>query len=194
VVAQAVSLGKAPLNFVRGSGGEEKLLKNAKDACAAEMFEIATYEALEHLARSVGDDETARLAASIRADEEKMYKRVLSELPKLTSAVVQADVNGDHAFDVTATGAADRVRDAGKATRDNRAIPPRLPRPRAEDVSRAPRSQASGARAPHAGLARSRPLPGLAPHVRMTTSRSPVTTRSRPSGSSAGSARCHLAI
>ena len=118
VVAQAVTLGKAPLNLVRGSGGEEKLLKNAKDACAAEMFEIVTYEALEHLARSTGDDETARLAASIRADEEKMYKRLLSEFPKLTEAVVQADVYGDDPFDVIATGAADRVRDADKGTRD----------------------------------------------------------------------------
>ena len=118
VVAQAVTLGKAPLNLVRGSGGEEKLLKNAKDACAAEMFEIVTYEALEHLARSAGDDETARLAASIRADEEKMYKRLLSEFPKLTEAVVRADVYGDDAFDVITTGAADRVRDADKGTRD----------------------------------------------------------------------------
>ena len=118
VVAQAVTLGKAPLNLVRGSGGEEKLLKNAKDACAAEMFEIATYEALEHLARSTGDDETARLAASIRADEEKMYKRLLSEFPKLTEAVVRADVYGDDAFDAIATGAAERVRDADKGTRD----------------------------------------------------------------------------
>ena len=118
VVAQAVTLGKAPLNLVRGSGGEEKLLKNAKDACAAEMFEIVTYEALEHLARSTGDDETARLAASIRADEEKMYKRLLSEFPKLTEAVVQADVYGDDPFDVIPTGAADRVRDADKGTRD----------------------------------------------------------------------------
>ena len=118
VVAQAVMLGKAPLNLVRGSGGEEKLLKNAKDACAAEMFEIVTYEALEHLARSAGDDETARLAASIRADEERMYKRLLSEFPKLTEAVVRADVYGDDAFDVITTGAADRVRGADQGTRD----------------------------------------------------------------------------
>jgi ferritin-like metal-binding protein YciE len=119
VVGQAVALGKAPLNLLRGSGGEEKLLKNAKDACAAEMLEIATYTALERLARAVGDDETARLAASIRADEERMHERVLSELPKLADAVVQADVNGEHAFDVTTTGAAETARNAGKATRDD---------------------------------------------------------------------------
>jgi len=118
VVAHAVAFGKAPVNLLRGAGGEEKLLKNAKDACAAEMLEIATYKALEQLARSAGDDETARLAASIRADEEKMYERVLSELSKLAHAVVRADVNGDHAFDVTTTGAAETVRDDGKVTRD----------------------------------------------------------------------------
>ena len=77
---------------MRGSGGEEKILKNAKDACATEALEIATYTALERLARSVADDQTARLAASIRADEERMLARVLREIPQLTEAVVGADV------------------------------------------------------------------------------------------------------
>src|SRR6476620_1339756 len=97
---QALALTKTPLDLLRGSGGEEKVLKNAKDACASEALEIATYTALERLARSVGDDETARLAAAIRADEERMYQRVLSELPKLADAVVRAHVKGEHAFDV----------------------------------------------------------------------------------------------
>ena len=57
------------------SGGEEKVLKNAKDACATEALEIATYTAIERLARSVGDDETAELAKSILADEERMLAR-----------------------------------------------------------------------------------------------------------------------
>ena len=39
--------------------------------------------------------QTAQLAASIRADEEKMLERVLREIPKLTDAVVGADVEGD---------------------------------------------------------------------------------------------------
>ena len=97
VIERAVAVGKAPLNLLRGSGREERLLKNAKDACAAEMFEITTYTALERLARSVGDSETARLAASIRAEEERMYELVLSELPNLADAAVWADVNGDDA-------------------------------------------------------------------------------------------------
>jgi ferritin-like metal-binding protein YciE len=110
VIEQALALGKTPLDLLRGSGGEEKVLKNAKDACATEALEIATYTAIERLAGAVGDEETAKLAASIRADEEKMLERVLREIPKLTDAVVRAEVKGDPSYDVTTTGAADAVR------------------------------------------------------------------------------------
>ena len=77
VVAQALAIGKTPFDLLRGSGGEEKVLKNAKDAAPTEALEIATYTAIERLANAVGDDETARLAVSIRTDEEKMLARVL---------------------------------------------------------------------------------------------------------------------
>src|SRR3712207_9076613 len=46
-VGQVIALAKTPLDLVRGTGGEEKVLKNAKDACASEALEIATYLALE---------------------------------------------------------------------------------------------------------------------------------------------------
>jgi ferritin-like metal-binding protein YciE len=118
VVGQAMAIGKAPLDMVRGSGGEEKVLKNAKDACAAEALEIATYTAIERLAEQVGDDETAKLAASIRADEERMLERVLKEIPKLTTAVVRADVSGRSSYDIKTTGAADAVREAGNAAKE----------------------------------------------------------------------------
>ena len=114
VVGQAFALGKTPIDLLRGSGGEEKVLKNAKDACATEALEIATYTALERLARVVGDTETAQLAASIRADEEKMLERITRELPKLTDAVVRADVKGEHSFDFSETGAADAARATGR--------------------------------------------------------------------------------
>jgi len=114
-VGQAVAFGKTPYDLVRGSGGEEKVLKNAKDAYASEALEIATYTAIERLASAVGDEETAKLAAAIRADEEKMLERVLREIPKLTEAVVRAEVKGNPSFDATTTGAADAVREAGDA-------------------------------------------------------------------------------
>ena len=117
VVGQVLALGKTPFDLLRGSGGEEKVLKNAKDACATEALEIATYTAIERLAGSVGDDETAAMAASIRADEEKMLQRILREIPKLTDAVVRADVKGKSSYDVTTTGAGEAVRETGKKTR-----------------------------------------------------------------------------
>ena len=117
LVGQTLALGKTPFDLLRGSGGEEKVLKNAKDACATEALEIATYTAIERLAGAVGDPETAKLAASIRADEEKMLKRILREIPKLTDAVVNADVKGNPSYDVTTTGAADAVRDAAATTK-----------------------------------------------------------------------------
>jgi ferritin-like metal-binding protein YciE len=116
-VGQAIALAKAPLDLLRGSGGEEKVLKNAKDACASEALEIATYIALEQVAKAIGDDRTAELAVSIRADEEKMLQRIQRELPALARAVVGADVKGDGSYDVTETGAADAVRDAAEETK-----------------------------------------------------------------------------
>ena len=113
-IGQVLAVAKTPLNLVRGSGGEEKVLKNAKDACAAEALEIATYTALERLARSVGDSATAELAVSIRKDEQKMLDRLLGEIPKLTEAVVKAELEGDPSYDIAKTGAADAGRDAGK--------------------------------------------------------------------------------
>jgi ferritin-like metal-binding protein YciE len=110
LLGQALALGKTPLDLLRGTGGEEKVLKNAKDACATEALEIATYTAIERLARSVGDDQTAELAASIRADEERMLARILREIPKLTGDVVGADVEGDGSYDIRSTGAAEAVR------------------------------------------------------------------------------------
>jgi ferritin-like metal-binding protein YciE len=117
ITAQVLALSKTPFDLVRGSSGEEKVLKNAKDACATEALEIATYTAIERLARRVGDEETAALAASIRADEQQMLDRVLREIPKLTDAVVKADIKGQPSYDVATTGAGEAVREAGEATK-----------------------------------------------------------------------------
>jgi ferritin-like metal-binding protein YciE len=123
IFAQTLALWKAPLDLLRGTSGEEKILKNAKDTSATEALEIATYVALERLATAVGDDATARLARSIRADEERMLERVTREIPKLAAAVVGAEIEGDPSYDVTKTGAADAARTATRrsTTRAKRA-------------------------------------------------------------------------
>jgi ferritin-like metal-binding protein YciE len=117
VLGQGLALSKTPLDLLRGSSGEEKVLKNAKDACATEALEIATYTAIERFARHVGDDQTARLAASIRADEEQMLEGILRELPKLADAVAGAELDGDSSFDVSTTGAGEAVGEVVKATK-----------------------------------------------------------------------------
>jgi len=110
IVGQALAISKTPVDLVRGFSGEEKLLKNAKDECATEALEIATYDALERLAQSVGDDETAKLAADIRGEEERMLANLRREIPKLVDAVVRAELEGDPSYDPSTTGAADLAR------------------------------------------------------------------------------------
>ncbi len=118
IVGQALALSKGPIDLVRGTAGEEKLLKNAKDECATEALEIATYDAIERLATTVGDEETADLAASIREEEERMLANLREEIPKLTDAVARAELEGDPSFDLSTTGAADAARAGGAAVRD----------------------------------------------------------------------------
>jgi ferritin-like metal-binding protein YciE len=112
VFAQALAVGKIPLDLLRGSGVEEKTLKNAKDAASTEALEIATYTAIEQLARDAGDEETAKLAASIRAEEQRMLDQVLAEIPKLTDAVAA----GESSADIKTIGAADAAREAARKT------------------------------------------------------------------------------
>ncbi len=116
-VGQMLALAKAPLDIVRGTGGEEKVLKNAKDACATEALEIATYIALEHLARAAGDTQTAELAVSIRGDEEAMLETIRAELPALARAVAGADIDDEGSYDIADTGAGETVRDIADETR-----------------------------------------------------------------------------
>ena len=117
LIGQALALTKTPLDLVRGSGGEEKVLKNAKDSCAAEALEIATYTALARLAQTAGDTKTERLAKSVLADEQQMLDRLLKEIPRLTDAVSRAEVDGNGSYDVTETGAADALRDVSKTAK-----------------------------------------------------------------------------
>jgi ferritin-like metal-binding protein YciE len=110
LAGQLVVLGMAPLDLVRGASAEEKLLKNAKDECAGEALEIATYDALEALARQLDDAETAALAAALRADEERMLETLSEQLPALTAAVAGAELRGEPSYDAGRTGAAQALR------------------------------------------------------------------------------------
>ncbi len=62
------ALAKLPLDLVRG----EKAGRNARDGFAAEHLEIASYELLRRIAEKAGDDETAKAATEIIAEEKEM--------------------------------------------------------------------------------------------------------------------------
>jgi ferritin-like metal-binding protein YciE len=138
VIAQLLALSKTPLDLLRGSSGEEKVLKNAKDACATEELEIATYTALERLAIKVGDEQTARLAASIRGDEERMLKRIMREIPKLTDAVVTAEIEDQPSYASSKTAAADATRNVARRPRKTARQTPARAKSTTRQARRAP--------------------------------------------------------
>jgi ferritin-like metal-binding protein YciE len=90
--SKAVSAAKGPLHVLRGTGEQEKMLKNAKTEYSEEHEEIATYTAIETLAETVGDQETAKLARGIRREEERMARFLERQIPTLTRAVSQEEI------------------------------------------------------------------------------------------------------
>jgi ferritin-like metal-binding protein YciE len=89
---RALAAAKGPLHAIRGTGEQEKMLKNAKSQFADEHEEIATYTAIETLAEAVSDRETAKLARAIRREEESMARFLERLIPTLTKAVMQAEI------------------------------------------------------------------------------------------------------
>lgn len=92
LASRGVAAAKGPLHTVRGTGEEELQLKNAKTEYSEEHEEIATYLAIEILATEVGDTDTAKLAKSIRRDEERMASFLEKQIPVLTKAVAKAEI------------------------------------------------------------------------------------------------------
>jgi ferritin-like metal-binding protein YciE len=95
LTGQATAALKGPLHALRGSGEDERLLKNAKTEYSEEAEEIATYAAIEAFAESVSDDDTAKLARAIKRDEERMSNYLERLIPQLAGAVVRAEIPTD---------------------------------------------------------------------------------------------------
>lgn len=92
VANRAAALAQGPIHAVRGTGEQERLLKNAKTEYQDEAEEIANYSAIEIFAETVGDAETAKLARGIRREEERMARFLEREISTLTKAVVREEV------------------------------------------------------------------------------------------------------
>ena len=115
LLGQVLALGKGPIDLLRGGGGEEKLLKNAKDECATEALEIATYDALEQVAIELADEVTADIAAEHRAQEEEMLTGLRERIPQLARDAVAAEVYGRKAYDSSEVGAVHAAQEAAES-------------------------------------------------------------------------------
>ena len=96
-VGKTVAAVKGQVGVLRAVVTEqaETHLRNAQEELREEHVEIAIYGRIETFATEVGDRDTARVAAEIRRDEERMAKFLDAELVRLVKDVVRAEVPRD---------------------------------------------------------------------------------------------------
>jgi ferritin-like metal-binding protein YciE len=97
VAGKAVAAVKGQVGMARAAVTEqaETHMRNAQEELREEHVEIAIYSRLEALATAVGDQDTAKLAKTIRRDEERMAKFLSAELGRLVRDVVRAEIPND---------------------------------------------------------------------------------------------------
>ena len=116
LIGQTLAFSKTPLDLLRGSGGEEKVLKTQRTRARLRRWRSPRTR------RSNGSRMPWVMMRRpiwpkrILADEERMLQRIMREIPKLTEAVVRAEVKGQPSYDITTTGAGDAVKEAAAAT------------------------------------------------------------------------------
>ncbi len=92
VLGKAKAAAQGPLHTVRGSGEQERMLRNARTEYQEEAWEIATYTVIDSLATAVGDTQTAKLARDIRREEERMQGFIAALLPELSADVAHDEI------------------------------------------------------------------------------------------------------
>ena len=129
---KAVAAVKGQVGTARAAMTEqtETHLRNAQEELREEHVEIAIYTRIETLADQVGDRETARLAKSIRRDEERMAKFLDAELKRLVREIVRSDIPRNQRTSFrrssssrrgTTSGTARRSRSGSSTSRSSRA-------------------------------------------------------------------------
>jgi ferritin-like metal-binding protein YciE len=88
-----VALGRAPLRARPRRADESHQLRGAQFGCATEGLVIATYTALQQVARNSGDGETAELAANILVEEQQMLEWLRHEIVKLTDPFIRDELD-----------------------------------------------------------------------------------------------------
>jgi ferritin-like metal-binding protein YciE len=118
---KTLAAAKGPIHALRGTGEAEKQLKNAKDELWNEYEEIGNYTAIETLAESLSDAETAKLAREYRKQEERMAAFLLKLIPTLAKAVVTEEVPAAERRAAKAGSAPSRSTRSAASSRSTRA-------------------------------------------------------------------------
>ncbi len=92
VANRALAAAKGPVQALRGTSPADNLLRNVRDAVWNEAEEIAHYDAIEALAESLNDKDTAKLAREFRRQEERMQKFLRGQISVLVKQVVKDEV------------------------------------------------------------------------------------------------------
>jgi ferritin-like metal-binding protein YciE len=92
VAIRAAALAQGPMHALRGTGEQERMLKNARTQLQDEAEEIGTYTMIQTLAETVGDKDTAQIAKKILREEFRMREFLLKLIPQLTKAVAQEEI------------------------------------------------------------------------------------------------------
>jgi ferritin-like metal-binding protein YciE len=168
---KAVAFAQGPLHAIRGTGNEEKQLKNAKTEYASEAEEIATYSGIEALAQAIGDRDTQKLAREILREEQRMRAYLEKQIPRFIKAVVKAEIPPSQrarsassrkaaaakAKPATAGAAKSATRSKAKAKATTRTKAKATSRAKTKATSRAKASSATSAkRATRAGAAKAK--------------------------------------
>ncbi|HEX8647823.1 MAG TPA: DUF892 family protein [Thermoleophilaceae bacterium] len=118
VANRAAALAQGPMHALRGTGEQERMLKNARTQLQDEAEEIGTYTMIQTLAETVGDKDTAQIAKKILREEYRMREFLLKLIPQLTKAVAQEEIPA--AERRTASSSRRRSSSSGRATTKGR--------------------------------------------------------------------------
>jgi ferritin-like metal-binding protein YciE len=176
---KAAALAQGPLHAARGTSSPETQLKNAKTEYSEEAEEIATYTAIEALAETVGDKDTAKLARTIRREEERMAGYLEKLIPQLTKAVATAEIPASQrSSGRRGGGSRRRSSSSARARSGTRSTSGRSSSSRSTSARSTSARSGSSSRSSRSG-SRSRSTSG-----RSSTSRNGSTARSRSSSRS----------
>jgi ferritin-like metal-binding protein YciE len=139
VAGKAVAAVKGQVGALRAAVTDqaETHLRNAQEELREEHVEIALYSRIETFATEVGDRDTAKLAAGVRRDEERMAKFLDAELKRLVKDVVKASVPRDQRATPARRRSTGRSRGGARSTTRTRATPrSRTTAPRSRTTAR----------------------------------------------------------